>query len=346
MRSITGPKKGEAMLKIKGSGRYLPEKVVSSLSLDERLGHPGGTFEKASGVKSRHYASDEETSSYMGARAAQAALEDAKLKAKDIDLILGANGTPEQAIPCTAALIQKAMGLEDSGIPCFDINSTCLSFVTAMQVADSFISQGLYKNILVVSSEVASVGLNYKHLEAASLFGDGAAAFVVGRNDSESQSKSSVLGFHMETYSSGWDTCQIAGGGSGLHPRKLGWKLESDDTRFLFNMDGPKVFRLASKFLPRFMERLEEKSGVKLQDAQVVIPHQASDSAMELVRRKLDILPERMMKIIGEHGNMIAASIPLALHYALTQRRLQAGDTAFLIGTSAGFSMGGLVLRV
>jgi 3-oxoacyl-[acyl-carrier-protein] synthase III len=334
------------MLKIKGSGHYLPERVVTSLELDEKHGRSAGTFEKASGVKSRRYASEDESSSIMGARAAMAALENAKLKFSDIDLILGACGTPEQAIPCTAALIQKELGQENSGVACFDINSTCLSFVTAFQVATSFIQQGLYKNILIVSSEIASVGLNYKNLEASSLFGDGAVAFVLGKSENPNESKTELLGFHMETYSSGWDTCQIGGGGSKIHPSKMDWRLDHNDERFLFDMNGPKVFRMASKLLPSFMRRLAEKSGVALDQAKLVIPHQASDSALELIRRKLDIHPERMCKIISDHGNMIAASIPLALHYSLAQGTLVPGDLVYLIGTSAGFSMGGLVIRI
>lgn len=334
------------MPKIKGSGHYLPQRVVTSLELDEKAGVAAGVFENASGVKSRRYANDEESSSFMGARAAIAALESARLKFADIDLILGACGTPEQAIPCTAALIQKAMGQEHSGTPCFDVNSTCLSFISAFQVAASLIQQGVYRNILIVSSEVASVGLNYRHLESASLFGDGAVAFVLGRDEIAAHGESTLLGYHMETYSSGWDTCQIGGGGSRLHPSKLDWRLDKDDHRFLFSMNGPKVFKLASKLLPEFVARLEQKSGVSLTEAKLMIPHQASGSALELIRRKLGLEPERMVKIISEHGNMIAASIPLALHYCITDGRLKSGDVAFLIGTSAGFSIGGLVLRV
>lgn len=331
-------------IKIAGSGHYLPNRVVTSLELDERAGLTAGTYERASGVRQRHYADERETSSFMGARAAIAALDKAGIKAQDIDLILGACGTPEQAIPCTAALIQRELGLENSGIPCFDVNSTCLSFVTAFQVAANFISLDQYKNILIVSSEIASVGLNYKHLESASLFGDGAVAFVVSA--AEANSKSTVLGFHMETYSSGWDTCQIMGGGSRLHPSNLDWTLTDQDERFLFHMNGPKVFRLATKHLFPFLRKLESKSGTLLEDAKLLIPHQASNSALELMKRRLNLSSERMTKIIEDHGNMIAASIPLALHYNLTNQTLKSGDVAFLIGTSAGFSIGGLAIRI
>lgn len=333
-------------LVIRGTGCYLPERVVTSLELDERFHLPAGTYQKASGVKSRRYASAHETSSFMGARAAMMALERAHLRMSDIDFILGACGTPEQAIPSTAALIQRELGAQDSGIPCFDINSTCLSFLTAFQMAGHLIQSGGARNILIVSSDIASVGLNYRHLEAASLFGDGAAAIVVGVKSSPDEVASQILGFHMETYSSGWDTCQIAAGGSKLHPSRLDWRISDQDERFLFQMDGPKVFELASKKLPEFVNRLENKSGRKLADASLVIPHQASASALYLIRRRLQIDSNRFFQFIEEHGNMIAASLPLGLHYALEQKRIQQGETVCLLGTSAGFSMGGLMVRL
>ncbi len=333
-------------MKLKGSGFYLPERIVTSLELDEKLGLKLGTFEFISGVKSRRYASDEESASVMGAKAALAAIEDANLNVSDIDLILGACGTMEQAIPCNAALIQRELKQIRSGVPCFDINSTCLSFVTALQVASNFIAQGMYRNILIVSSEVASVGLNYNQHEASSLFGDGAAAVVVGKAENSEDKKSFLLGFHMETYASGWDSCQIEGGGTRLHPSRLNWKLEHDDSRFQFKMQGPKIFRMVLKVLPEFMKTLEKKSGVSLNDVKLLIPHQASFSALELIRQKLALDPERMMNIIEEHGNMIAASMPLALHYALKSGRLKSGDHAIMIGTSAGFSIGGVAIQI
>ena len=330
-------------LKIKGMGHYLPERIVTSSELDQKFGHKPGTFEKTSGVVSRRYAADDETNSKMGAKAAIEAIERAGIDLEDIDLILGACGTQEQAIPCTAAMVQRELGIENSGIPCFDINSTCLSFVTALNVAGKFVASGQHKNVLIVSADIASVGLNYRHLESASLFGDGAAAAIVG--PTAEGEKSGLLSYHMETYSSGWDTCSIAGGGSRMHPSKMDWQLEKDDERFLFKMDGPKVFRLAAKYIGDFVGQLMQTTGYTLSDIDLVIPHQASESGMELIRRRLDVPVEKFMKINQEHGNMIAASIPLALYYATTQNRLTRGQTVALIGTSAGFSMGGVVLR-
>lgn len=332
-------------IKLKGTGCYLPERVVTSLELDERFGQPGGTYEGISGVTSRRYANSQESSPFMGARAAMAALENAGLKMADIDLIIGACGTSHQAIPCTAALIQRELQWEHSAIPCFDVNSTCLSFLTAFHLATRLLERGDHRNVLIVSSEVASVGLNHDHLEAAALFGDGAAAVVLGAVSEEEKETSELLAFRMETHSKGADTCEILGGGSGLHPSKENWELISNDPRFLFKMDGPKIFRMASKLLPPFVQRLEQASGVALSDATLMIPHQASESALDIVRRKLKLPPERFLKIIQDRGNMIAASLPLGLHHAIQNRMIRRGDTVYFLGTSAGFSIGGMVLR-
>ncbi|RYZ67157.1 MAG: beta-ketoacyl-ACP synthase III, partial [Proteobacteria bacterium] len=147
-------------LKIIGSGVYLPKRIVTDRELDDKIGVSHGTTYRAAGVKQRHYVSAEETQSFMGAHAVMAALEDAHLRYEDLDLIICASGGHEQPIPCSAALIQRALGKMDSGTPCFDINATCLSFVTALDLASLMITTRRYRSIMIVSSEIASVGLN------------------------------------------------------------------------------------------------------------------------------------------------------------------------------------------
>lgn len=167
-------------VKILGTGKHLPEKIVTDEELDERLGVPSGWVSKVTGVGMRHYVSGGETSSMMGARAAEAALKAAGLGFSDIDCLVCTSGTKEQPLPSTAVLIQRAMGQEDSGVPAFDLDSTCLSFVTGLDVMSYMVAAGRYRHVLLVSSEIASVGLNWAEKESAALFGDGAAAAVIG----------------------------------------------------------------------------------------------------------------------------------------------------------------------
>lgn len=223
-------------VKIIGMGKYLPQQKISSLELDKKLNLPLGSFEKKSGLISRHFASNQETTSYMGAQAALEALKNAQLKTTDIDLIIGACGAAEQAIPSTAVLIQKQLGLENSGIACFDINSTCLSFLTALDTISYLIDGGRFKRALIVSSEIPSAGINWQDMETCSIFGDGAAACIIEKSDGSSR----IIQSYMETHSSGSTFCQIQSGGTRMPPSQ---PLEHQ--RYgLFYMDGKRCTNL------------------------------------------------------------------------------------------------------
>lgn len=325
-------------VKILGTGKYLPQQQIFSAELDRRLNLPTGWSENASGVAVRHFVRDE-TASQMGALAAQQALESSGINLEDIDCLISASGVMEQAIPCTAALILEQLGGASINIPAYDINSTCLSFLTALDTLSYLVSAGRYRHVLIVSSEVASVGLNWQDRETCILFGDGAAAVVIGRT--EPMESSSILTSRIETHSTGAHFCEIRGGGTGLHAR---YYSEETKEAFLFRMNGKAVFRKSSELMPGFLGRLLEPLQISLNEVKLVVPHQASGSAMELLRRRLGIKPERFMKIIQNHGNTIAASIPMALHTAIEDKRISRGDPILLLGTSAGFSMGGIVL--
>ncbi|WP_072330880.1 MULTISPECIES: beta-ketoacyl-ACP synthase III [unclassified Paenibacillus] len=323
-------------VKIVGTGKYLPRERVTAEEMDRRLGVPSGWVLKKSDVAVRYFAGDEKASE-MGARAAEAALASAGLAFSDIDCLLCASGTMEQPIPCTAALIQQAMGQGDSGVPALDINTTCLSFVAALDMVSYMVAAGRYRRVLIVSAEIASKGLNWQQKESAALFGDGAAAAVIERT--AAGEPSCILHAAMETYGAGSGLSEIRGGGSGL-PASLYAPEASAD--FSFDMNGSGIFRMASQLLPSFLDRLLAASGLRIGDFKLVIPHQGSAMAMRLLGRRLNISKEQMMYITPDHGNTIAASIPMGLHEAVKQGRLERGDRVLLLGTSAGLSLGGL----
>ena len=325
-------------LKIISSAKYLPKRAVTSSEIDKLLNTEDGWAMKKSGVKVRHFV-DDETSPEMGAIVVKETLEKAGLKFSDIDCMVSASGTQAQEIPCTSSLIQEQLGEIDSGIPCFDINSTCLSFLTALDMMSYAVSAGRFKRVVIVSTEVASVGLNFEEKESASLMGDGAAAIII---EEDSTNSSGVLFSKMETYSSGAHDAEIRGGGSMKHPFR-GKDVKDED--FYFNMNGPRVFKLASKLMIPFCDRLFEGQDITLEDIDIVIPHQASKMAMGLVQKKLKIGDDKFFKFVEDHGNQIAASIPTGIHNALTEGRIKKGDKVLLLGTSAGFSIAGLVLR-
>lgn len=320
-------------IKILGTGVYLPQQCVETKALETVTGVSESAMIAKTGVEKRYFVNAQETASWMGAEAARRALEKAGVGLDEIDLVLCTSGTMEMPIPSTASLIHRQLGL--SQIPAFDINATCLSFVTGLDTISYMIEGGKYRNVLLVATEISSVGLNMDDLESASLFGDGAAAVVIAPSE-----ESGILASSMETYSDGWDCCRIPGGGTALHAKN--WKPENKK-EFQFQMNGKKVFRLASKMLPQFVENLLKQCKCTLDEMTLVIPHQASLSAMSIIQRKLQIQPERCVNIIKDCGNVIAASIPMALHHSIESGKLQRGDKAMLLGTSAGLSIGGLV---
>lgn len=320
-------------------GTYIPKQKVSSEAIDQKLNLKQGWTYKKSGVKVRHFV-DGETATEMGAYAAQKAIKDANINLADIQCIISGSGTVEQPIPCNASLIQEKLGLGESGIPCFDVNITCLSFVQALDIAANYITLGKYETILIVSSEISSVGLNWEHKESSILFGDGAAAMVIQKTQPEEAA--GILYSHLETYSIGAKFSEIPGGGTKMHPRE-----HRDETadQFLFHMNGPSIFKLSAKLLPDFMEKMLTGAGVKLADIQAVIPHQASGMSLRIMRKRLNIPKATFINKIENYGNTIAASIPIALHDVIRSQEIQRGDLVLLIGTSAGLSIGGIIFE-
>lgn len=320
-----------------GCGIYLPERKVCSEEIDRLYGYKKGETERVTGVKYRYYADPPHNSAgEMAKEAALEAIREAGLTPNDIDLIISANATMEQVLPYTAALVHKKLGLHKSGIPTLDVNTSCLSFCNALEIADLYLKAKKYKCILIVSSEIASVGLNYKHIESAGLFGDGAAAFVVR------SSENTLFETSFKTYSDGYHYTEIRGGGTKLPMSHYRPELEDE---YKFAMDGSKVFKLTKETISVFFDDLMAQSKLKREDLDVIIPHQASISAIKLISKQLKLEDNKVVKMVPEYGNMIAASIPFALAKCIKENRIKKDDIVLLLGTSAGFSIGGVVFK-
>jgi 3-oxoacyl-[acyl-carrier-protein] synthase-3 len=325
-----------ATVKIVGLAQYLPKNKVYSADLDTKLGLSVGSVQQKSGLISRYFASKEETTSYMAAQAALKAIKNANLSLQDIDLIISACGAAEQPLPCTAVLVQKQLGLEQSGIACFDINSTCLSFITALDTVSYLIAANRYKRALIVSSDIPSLGLNWQDMETCTIFGDGAAACVVEASGDSSR----IIASHMSTYSIGAEYCQVEAGGTKVPPAQ-----PFDHHLGLFHMDGKKVFKLASQLVTTTQEQLFAKAQITMDDIDWVIPHQASLLAMHHIKKRLAIPDEKFVDIYSTHGNQMAASIPSALAHHTKAGKIQRGQLLYLIGTGAGISAAGMILE-
>lgn len=324
---------------ILGTGECRPSKVVTSRQLDDLFGKSEGTFERKSGVHSRRWVEPHETTSFMAAAAARQAFHAAGIEPSSVDCIVSASGTFERAIPCTAVLVQRELGLSGSSIPCFDVNSTCLSFLTALETVTALIEIGRFKTVLIVASDIPSLGLDQNHIESFSIFGDGAAAVVLGNSRNVR-----LIASHMETYSSAAEVCRVTAGGTALHPCKPEVTHDELVAASRFFMDGKAAYKVSAEHIEGFMEMLFAGTGLTIDDMNLVIPHQASMLAMHHLRKKLGIPEGKLVDIFSDHGNQVAASIPTALHTAMTQGRIGSKDHVLLIGTGAGISIAGMVL--
>jgi 3-oxoacyl-[acyl-carrier-protein] synthase-3 len=325
-------------VKIISTGSYVPKTVVPSTVIDQKLAKREGWTQRLFGIEKRHYATNEETTSYMAAMAARDAMGKVGIEAHQLDCIVAACGVGEQPIPSTAILVQNKLGLGSSGIAAFDINSTCLSFVTALDIVADAISLGKYKTVLIVSSDIASCGLDWSNPEAAAIFGDGAAAAIVTAG--AARDGSNVIASRMESYGEYQDACRLEAGGTRVNPHREG---DGFLQKTVFKMDGPAALSCVLSHLPEFVDKLCQRAAVGVSDIDCLILHQASSFSLNAVQKHLGFDPQKMIMIFKDYGNQIAASIPHALDQAVVSGKLNRGDKFILLGTSAGISIGGLI---
>ena len=280
---------------------------------------------------------NEETQLDLAEAAIQAALENANLSMKDIDCLVSASAVGVQPIPCTAALIHErvAKGLS---IPAMDINTTCTSFISALSTMSHLIEAGEYRRVLIVSSEVGSLGLNPKQKESYELFGDGAAAFIFQASDKDK----GVIASLQRTWSEGAHDTEIRGGLTSYQPKEYS---EETKTNFMFDMKGKKILLLSARVIPEMFQEFQEKSGISKDAVDYIIPHQAS-RALPLVMDKLGVSKDKYLNIVSEYGNMVSVAVPFGLAYALDHGYVKEGDTIFLMGTAAGMTVNMLALKL
>lgn len=326
--------------KIAGWASYHPRKSLTSRDIDALYRKEQGWTEQEFGIASRYVASDEETSSFMAAKASTAALDMADWDSNSLDVIIGGCGVMEQPIPSTSTLVQDRLGLGHSGILCFDVNQTCLSFVAALDVAAMGIALGRWKRALVFASDIATAGLNPDNPKTRSIFGDGAAAIVIEADDNKA---SGLLSQAQVTMGAHNELAQLRSGGTKLRVSE-GYDALVEGS--YFEMDAFGIFKAAAKALPGVIERALDDAGLTKDALDCVICHQASAPGVEHVMRLFAPRPDRVINIFPTHGNQIAASIPTALSHALTIGAAKTGDTVLVLGTAAGISASAMVIRI
>jgi 3-oxoacyl-[acyl-carrier-protein] synthase-3 len=329
----------EIALEILGTGEYVPSHHIDSESLDRAFNKASGWTFDQTGVRERAHARSEENVVSMGAAAARQALENAGMPGEALDLIISVGSVPAQAIPCTAALLQRELGLAESGTAAFDLNATCLGFLAALDLVAQGIAMQRYKAVLIVAAERVSIGLKQSDPLTAGLFGDGAGAVVIGPSRA---GKSAMLSSLFQTYSVGAEYCRVRAGGSLINPHT---QPEAYLEGSFFEMRGRRLYKLVADKMPGFLRELLRRADLSMQDINVWVPHQASGHALKHIRAALDLPAERFVSTLETHGNQVSASLPVALHRGIKAGQIVAGHRVALVGTGAGLSFGGAVLR-
>ncbi|MFT7343620.1 MAG: 3-oxoacyl-[acyl-carrier-protein] synthase-3 [Lentimonas sp.] len=324
-------------IKIVSMGTYVP-KVITSTEIENRYGIPLGWAEKYSGVYKRHHV-QKETIGFMGARAAEEALKNANMDLDEIDMLISAGGTHDYVIPNQASVIKEKMkNGKKFDFSAIDIDSTCLSFVAAMDFASRMLDGIQIRNILIVSSEISSKGMDTTNWETMTLFGDGAAAAILTFDEN---ADSKYYKGMQKTYSEGTYHAMIEGGGNVNYFKDHPY----DEKMYGFKMEGKKLLRLGKIKLPEFVDNFFNDLELSITDIDCIIPHSASKMALHVFQDTYSFNENQMQDTLSTHGNCIAASIPLTLAKCIGNGRIKRGDTVYLLGTSAGFSIGGFLFK-
>ena len=315
--------------RIVSTAMWVSPTVETSKELAPRVGRTAGWIERRTGVRSRHVFGGDPA--VQAAAAARLALGD-----EPPDLVINASLTPRQLIPDTAAFVARELGLD--GVPAFSVHATCLSFLVSLRLAATLVHTGAHRRILVVSSEVASVSRDFGQPESAALLGDGAGAAVV--EATPAGQGSALLAYRMRTFPEGAELTEFRGAGVMKHPNDPA-TVPGDN---LFNMQGARIYRLARRRVGELLDELWAETGLGPDDIDLVVPHQASGHGLAALPR-YGLAEDRIVNILADHGNCIAASIPMALAHAQAHGRLERGHRVLLVGTGAGLSVGGAILR-
>lgn len=324
------------MAHLMGFGRYAPERVVTNDDWAAMVDTSDEWITQRTGIRSRRFASDEESTMTMAVAAAEHAMKDANLVAGEIGEIIVATDTPEMMTPDTAALVQHQLGCRN--VPTYDLGgSGCAGFVQALDVAASRIASSP-KNILVIGVELISRMISQKDRTTAVLFGDAAGAVVMGPEPSRAE----VLGFVAGTDGNHAEILTLAAGGT-RNPFNEASLSSGDYNRLV--MDGRKVFVEAVRRMSEASLEVLSNLGKTISDVSLVIPHQANKRIIDAVRKQLGLSENRVYVNVHEYGNTGSATVPFALSEAIDQDRIDEGDLVLLTAFGAGFHWAGAALQ-
>jgi 3-oxoacyl-[acyl-carrier-protein] synthase III len=317
---------------ITGWGMSVPSKVLTNEDIAKIVDTTDEWIRERTGIRERRIADERQSSATLGAEAAIAALKVADLLPTDLDLIICATSTPEHIFPATACIIQDKIGATKAGA--FDLSAACSGFIYALNMGAQAIRAGGSKNVLVIGTETLSRFINWQDRNTCILFGDGAGAFVL----QASEQPGGAYGAVMHSDGSGGDLLSIPAGGA----RNPASELTLRTGMHFIHMDGKEVFRFATRVMAGATTEAVQKSGWKLEDLSIIIPHQANQRIIEAAARGLKLPMDKFMVNLDRYGNTSTASIPIAAVEAVQQGKLRPGDKVVFVGFGAGLTWGAL----
>jgi 3-oxoacyl-[acyl-carrier-protein] synthase-3 len=315
-----------------GCGGYLPERVVTNDELSRTVDTSDAWIHERTGIRQRHFAARHETATFMGTAAARSALADAGATAADVDAIILATSTPDQAFPATALRVQAALGVT-RGFG-FDLSAACAGFIYALSVADAMIRTGQAHGVLVIGSEVYSRILNWQDRGTCVLFGDGAGAVFLRASTIRDDDRRGILSTHLHAQGTLGDILYVDGAVG--QPDKPGHLV----------MNGREVFRHAVTLLAEAVEEALAANGLTHADIDWLVPHQANRRIIHAMGKRLGLPPERVVMTVERHANTSAASVPLALTAARADGRINRGDLVLLEALGGGLTWGSALVRM
>jgi 3-oxoacyl-[acyl-carrier-protein] synthase-3 len=314
-----------------GTGSALPRRIVTNAELAQKVDTSDEWIVARTGIRQRHIAGPDETTSTLAIAAARAALADAGVEASSIGLIILATATPDNTFPATATKVQAALGCQ--GGVAFDVAAVCSGFLYALATADSLLRTGMARRALVIGAETFSRILDWEDRTTCVLFGDGAGAVVLEAPSDQSEGVG-ILATMLHADGDQHDLLYVDGGPS------------TTQTVGHVRMRGQEVFRHAVVNLADVLKEVLEDTGLAPQDLDWVVPHQANARILDATARKLGISPEKVVVTVDRHANTSAASVPLALDVARKDGRIKTGDLVMLEAMGGGFTWGASLIRM
>lgn len=322
-----------------GTGSYMPEKVLTNDDLSKIVDTSDEWITSRTGIKERRIAAPEQATSDLASEAARRAMESAGVSPEEIQLIIVATVTADMFFPSTACFVQKKIGAVNA--VCFDVSAACSGFLYALQVARHFINTGNRTTALVIGAEKLSSLINWKDRNTCVLFGDGAGAVVIRREDEGIEAPGRVLSTVMGTDGTLADVLKVPGGGSACpitaenvdsHPNTI-------------HMEGRETFKHAVTRMLEASQQALEMAGLSASDVALVIPHQANARIISAIAERLNLPLDRVFMNLDKYGNTSAATIPVALDEANKAGRLKKGDVILLVAFGGGFTWASSVVR-